>query len=90
MRNISQKFSAYLKSLKRQKGNDETLNGLSRYLDSLATLTFQSYVRLTRNELAHPNELKTDRKTTLMIFISFVKYCNRQYKFINYYSQQSR
>lgn len=41
--------------------------------------------RITRNELAHPSDTKMERIEVLMIFISFIKYCQTQYGFIDYY-----
>lgn len=82
---ISLKYKEYLNSVKKQKDVDAGLKELSKFLDNLATEVFQTYVRLTRNDLSHPNELKVDRITCLMIFISFIKYCESQYKFLNYF-----
>jgi hypothetical protein len=86
---ISQKYSKYLISVDNIKNKDKDLKEIQINLDKLATNTFMSYMRLTRNELSHPANLKTDRITTLMIFISFVSYCERQYKFINYYKSKN-
>lgn len=82
---ISIRYSKYLESLGRRMRNDTSLNNLSKYIDKLASETFMSYMRLTRNELSHPSEIKTDRITALMIFISFINYCERQYIFVNYF-----
>jgi len=83
---ISRKYLKYRESLKNSMSMDADLKNLSMYLDTLANETFMSYMRLTRNELAHPSGIKTDRITTLMIFVAFIKYCERQYIFINYYT----
>lgn len=88
-RSISVKYSKYITSLKEEMRNDANLKELSKYLDQLANDTFMSYVRLTRNELSHPSEIKIDRITALMIFISFTNYCRRQYIFINYFKANS-
>lgn len=84
---ISTKFSRYNESLGRSMFVDIKLKDLSKLVDKLANETFMSYVRLTRNELSHPNEIKTDRITTLMILVSFINYCERQYTFINYFKE---
>ena len=64
---------------------DQDLRKLNIHFDALANDTHLSYLRLTRNELAHPTSIKTDWITSLMIFISLNKYCERQYKLINYF-----
>lgn len=86
---ISAKYLKYQTSLKESMRSDSKLKELSKYLDQLANDTFMSYVRLTRNELSHPSEIKTDRITALMIFASFTNYCKRQYIFINYFEANS-
>lgn len=82
---ISEKYLKYRESLKVSMGTDTDLKKLSIHLDVLANETFMSYMRLTRNELAHPAAVKTDRITTLMVFTSLIKYCERQYMFIDYF-----
>jgi hypothetical protein len=85
-RTISGKYRIYREHLKDSSmRRDSDLKNLNIHLDVLANETYLSYLRLTRNELAHPANIKTDRITSLMIFISLIKYCERQYKFINYY-----
>lgn len=84
-RSISKKYLQYCNSLNKIMKSDGELNKFSKYIDKLASETFMSYVRLTRNELSHPNEIKIDRITSLMIFIAFIDYCERQYIFINYF-----
>lgn len=83
---ISNKYLKYRDHLKNfSMGRDRNLKSLNVYLDELANDTYLSYLRLTRNELAHPTALQIDKITALMIFISMIKYCERQYKFIDYY-----
>ena len=87
-RTVSGKYRVYREHLKDSSMKiDQDLKKLNIHLDVLANETYLSYLRLTRNELAHPASLKTDRITSLMIFISLVKYCEKQYKFINYYRE---
>jgi len=87
-RTISEKYRVYREHLKVvSMKNDKELKKLNIHLDVLANETYLSYLRLTRNELAHPTSIKTDRITSLMIFISLIKYCEKQYKFINYYQE---
>lgn len=80
---ISQQYSIYEKSIK----EDNDLKELNRDLDNIAKSVFYNYLRLTRNELAHPNQVRSDRITSLSIFISFINYCERQYKCINYFQK---
>ena len=47
--------------------------------------SYANFVRITRNQLAHPNDTSMERLEVLMIFISFVKYCETQYAFINFF-----
>lgn len=86
-RSISRKYLKYRDHLKTfSMRRDSDLRSLNIHLDELANDTFLSYLRLTRNELAHPTALHIEKITALMIFISMIKYCERQYKFIRYYS----
>ena len=83
---VSRKYIKYRDHLKSfSMKNDSDLKSLNIYLDELANDTYMSYLRLTRNELAHPTALQIDKISALMVFISMIKYCERQYKFINYY-----
>jgi len=85
-RYISSKYLKYRNHLKDfSMRRDTDLRRLKVHLDELANDTYLSYLRLTRNELAHPTALQVDKITALMIFISMIKYCERQYKFITYY-----
>lgn len=87
--NISRKYLKYRESLKFSMRDDPTLKKMNIFIDDLANETFMSYVRLSRNELAHPSVIRTDRITNLMIYISFIKYCDIQYKFINYFLENN-
>ncbi len=87
-RTISEKYRVYREHLKDiSMKSDKELKKLNIHLDVLANETYLSYLRLTRNELAHPANIKIDRITSLMIFISLIKYCEKQYKFVNYYQE---
>lgn len=89
-RSISTRYFSYKNNLKRIMKKDNKLASLSKYLDTLAIETYMTYMRLTRNELSHPNEIKIDKITALMIFISFIKYCEYQYIFINYFKENTK
>lgn len=83
---VSRKYLKYRDHLKNfSMKHDSDLRQLNMYLDELANETYLSYLRLTRNELAHPTSLQVDKITSLMVFISLTKYCERQYKFIHYF-----
>jgi len=89
-RSISRKYLKFRDHLKNKSmPNDRSLRGLNAYLDELANETYLSYLRLMRNELAHPTDLRIDKITSLMVFISLIKYCERQYKIINFFMASS-
>lgn len=54
-------------------------------MDSVAKQVYTNFTRITRNSLAHPSDTKMERIEVLMIFISFIKYCETQYGFIDYF-----
>ncbi len=88
---VSKKYSiydTYLKKCKRQY-NDSGFLTLFSKMDSLASQVYSNFLRITRNELSHPSDLKMDRIEVLMIFVSFIKYCEIQYEFINHYKSNS-
>lgn len=62
-------------------------NEFSQTQAELANIRIASanFTRITRNGLAHPSDTKMERIEVLMIFISFIKYCEIQYGFIDYY-----
>ncbi|MGL4730306.1 MAG: hypothetical protein ACRCW0_01820 [Clostridium sp.] len=95
---ISQKYSLYLAMLDKlnkkraselKKIKIEGLKELSVKLDVSAKENFLTYTRLNRNELAHPNRITKERIEVLMHLIGFVKYCELQYSFINYFKENS-
>lgn len=47
------------------------------------------YLRLTRNELAHPSGLKVDRVECLSLMTSYIKYCGTQHKYLDFYIENS-
>lgn len=54
-------------------------------VDRVAFEVYANFTRITRNGLAHPSDTKMERIKVLMIFISFIKYCQIHYGFIDYY-----
>ncbi len=47
------------------------------------------YLRLTRNELAHPSGLKVDRVECLSLMTNYIKYCETQHKYLDFYIENS-
>lgn len=71
---ISHKYNVFLKYM-----NEVKLSSLvTTKIDSSARNTFYEFIRLTRNEVSHPNEIKKDNTETLLLFISFIKYVTIQ------------
>lgn len=94
---ISQRYTEYetiLKSVEREKdgsGQDKypQLKALSPNLDQSAKAIYASFLRLTRNELAHPSSVRMDRIECLTLFISFIKYCDTQHKYLDFFVSNS-
>jgi hypothetical protein len=88
---ISLKYNVYLEFQNKYIANtkDKTLIALKQKLDKSSSSIYATFTRLTRNSLSHPNEIIMDRIKVLMFFITFVDYCELQYKFINYYRDNS-
>ena len=92
---ISQKYEEYEKALKEvisvktNTGEPKypDLNSIQPRLDNPAKAIYATFLRLTRNELAHPTETKMDRIECLTMFISFIKYCETQHKYLDFFSQ---
>ena len=68
---------------------DLALKNLSPSLDVAAKAVYATYLRLTRNELAHPSGLKVDRLECLTYMTSYVKYCETQHKYLDFYIANS-
>ncbi|MDD3417207.1 MAG: hypothetical protein PHY47_24965, partial [Lachnospiraceae bacterium] len=83
----SEKFNCYKKFFNMIKNNilDQKFKDLLPLVDTVAFQVYQNFTRITRNGLAHPTDTKMERIEVLMIFISFIKYCQIQYGFIDYY-----
>ena len=94
---ISQRYAEYediLKEVNRQKdqqGNDKypQLISLKPLLDVPAKTVYATYLRLTRNELVHPSGIKMDRIECLTMFTSYIKYCETQHKYLDFYLANS-
>lgn len=90
-RKISGKLECYEEHFERLKSRiqDIEFKDMLPLLDSVSTKTYRNFVRITRNELVHPTEVKMERIEVLMIFISYVKYCKVQYGLIDYFNRKS-
>lgn len=87
IRVVSGKFNCYKKYFELIKNNviDQTFKDMLPQVDRVAFQVYTNFTRITRNGLAHPSDTKMERIEVLMIFISFIKYCQTQYGFIDYY-----
>lgn len=87
IRLASAKFDCYKKYFDMIKNNisDQTFKDMLPLVDRIALQVYSNFTRITRNELVHPSDTKMERIEVLMIFISFIKYCQIQYGFIDYY-----
>lgn len=85
--NASAKYTLFVKYLDLIKGRvaDQNFKKLLPGMDSVAKQVYTNFTRITRNSLAHPSDTKMERIEVLMIFISFIKYCETQYGFIHYF-----
>ena len=66
-----------------------SLNSLRPKLDGPAKKIYSTYLRLTRNELAHPSDTKMARIECLTLFSIFIEYCSTQHEYINVYISNS-
>lgn len=90
-RGVSGKYDVYIKYLFEyiKKTKDSDVRALTTNLDISSSSIYATFTRLTRNTVAHPNEIIMDRTKVLMFFITFVNYCELQYLFINHYKSNS-
>lgn len=87
IRLASGKFNCYKKYFEMIKNqvSDQIFKDMLPLVDSVAFQVYTNFTRITRNGLAHPSDTKMERTEVLMIFISFIKYCQTQYGFVDYY-----
>lgn len=87
IRLASVKFNCYKKYFDLIKNNvtDQPFKDMLPLVDRVAFQVYANFTRITRNGLAHPSDTKMERIEVLMIFISFIKYCQTQYGFIDFY-----
>lgn len=94
---ISQRYKEYedyqkkCTSKKDSAGNYKypELRALTPSLDGAAKAIYSTFLRLTRNELAHPADIRMDRIEALTLLISFIKYCETQHKYLDFYIENS-
>ena len=95
---ISQRYKEYetildsvlkLKDTTTNQTKYPALKSLSPSLDVPAKAIYATYLRLTRNALAHPSGLKVDRVECLSLMTSYIKYCETQHKYLDFYSANS-
>ena len=94
---ISTKYSVYDKFLTKLEKLTQTdgcakyphLQSLKGSLDVPTKSVFATFLRLTRNEVAHPTSFKLEKSATLMIFITYIKYCEIQHKYLSFYKTNS-
>lgn len=65
------------------------LNILMLSLDNPASSVFMTYLRTSRNELAHPKKVKMDASNTMLMIVSFLKYFNIQSSFLDFFANNS-
>lgn len=68
---ISQKYKTFQKFYDEITGYQQDIKDC---MDASSRTVFYEYLRLTRNEVSHPNELKKDYTETMLLFVSFIKY----------------
>lgn len=88
VRLASDKFRCYKKyfDLIKNRISDQVFKDMLPLVDRVAFQAYANFTRITRNELTHPSDTKMERTDVLMIFISFIKYCQTQYGFKNFYT----
>lgn len=86
-RKASAKYNLYIKyfDMVKNRITDQVFRDMLPLVDRVATQVYTNFTRITRNGLAHPSDTKMERIEVLMIFISFIKYCQTQYGFIDYF-----
>lgn len=72
---ISLKYGTFLKYFNGIKNHD---NSITKIGDKNARNTFYDYIRLLRNEVSHPSDIKKSETETLLLFVSFIKYIDLQ------------
>ncbi|MBU5317272.1 hypothetical protein KQI30_13530 [Clostridium bornimense] len=85
-KNISQKFTFiedFIIKVIDINAKKEIENVLNRNIDKPARSSFVNFIRLNRNEVSHCADIKKDATETMLLFISFLKYCEKMSNAIN-------
>lgn len=77
---ISLKYEEFTKVF---TGIKNLQDDLVNIMDTSARNAFFTFLRLSRNEVSHCMEIKKDESETLLLFISFIKYCRMMTNVIN-------
>lgn len=77
---ISRKYEVFNYTFRNIKDLPEDLTDV---MDGASRDTFSTFLRLTRNEVAHHNEIRKDSSETLLLFISYIKYCALMSRMLN-------
>ena len=94
---ISQKYTEYEKILTSVAGHKDVagqfkypiLQNLKPTIDAAAKTIYATYLRLNRNELAHPNAVRMEKIECLTMLVSFLKYSETQHKYLDFYIANS-
>jgi len=86
---ISQEYEKYEVSLANISKKYPTLVSLFPRIDNPAKVVYSTFLRLTRNELAHPALTKMDKMECLSLLIAYVKYCQTQHAYLDFYDSNS-
>ena len=94
---ISQRYAEYekiLTSVVKLKDDEEIvryseLKSLQPKLDVPAKSIYATFLRLARNELAHPTDTKMNKIECLTMMICFIKYCETQHQYLDFYIANS-
>lgn len=76
---ISKKYDVFSLTFEGIKNIQDEL----KILDKSARDSFCAFLRLNRNEAAHPVEVRKNETETLLLFVSFIKYCSLMTDMIN-------
>lgn len=63
---------------------------ITNLLDKPSRKSFGDYLRLLRNEVSHPNEVKRESTETLLLLMGYVKYCSLITTVINSIKQHNK
>ncbi|MDR1706261.1 MAG: hypothetical protein LBS19_16500 [Clostridiales bacterium] len=92
-RKISEGYNAYKNALEHINEEKKSSQPEKAFLSSydafkrIESTVHSEFLRITRNEVAHPNEIRKERIETLMLFMTFIPYCKNQYEMIAYFKK---